>query len=113
MTPTPTLTVPGSVRLKGRTAPVTLQCVGAADCTGTLRIQSRPATGAAESRKSRKPVTYASGSFAIGAGLHGSVKTKLSSAGRKAVNRHPALRAYANVTFADGRVTSTKITLRR
>jgi prepilin-type processing-associated H-X9-DG protein len=108
-TPTPatsTLTVPASVRLKGRTAPLTLQCVGAADCSGTLRIQSRPAT-------SKKPLTYASGAFSIGAGLKSAVKAKLSSAGRKALRRHRSVRAYANVTFADGRVTSAKIALRR
>jgi prepilin-type processing-associated H-X9-DG protein len=100
------LTVPAKARLKGRAATLSLQCAGTADCAGTVRIQSRAAG-------KRRPVTYASSAFAIGAGAKQSVKAKLSSAGRKALRRHRSLRAYANVTFADGRVTSTKITLRR
>jgi hypothetical protein len=113
--PVPQLTLGSKARLKGRTATLPLECVGAADCAGTVRIQSRPAAGATASaaRKKAETVTYASGAFSIGAGLTGSVRAKLSSAGRKAVRHHRALRAYANATFADGSVTSTKITLRR
>jgi hypothetical protein len=94
---------------------VPLTCVGEADCTGTLKIQSRPASGGTAARKSKraKTITYASSSFSVGAGLTGSVKAVLSKAGRKAVGRHRSVRAYANVRFADGRVTSARITLRR
>jgi len=101
-----------AARLKGRAATVSLQCVGAADCTGTLRLQSRPATGAAAARTS-KTVTYASRSFSIGAGTSRTVKASLSKAGRRAARGRRALRAYANATFADGHVTSARITLRR
>ncbi len=107
------LSLPARARIKGRKVTVPLRCVGAADCAGTLRIQSRPASGATAARKRSKTITYASGSFSIGAGLAGSAKAALSKDGRKAVRRHRSVRAYANVTFADGRVTSARIALRR
>jgi hypothetical protein len=107
------LSLPTRARIRGRKVTVPLHCVGAADCAGTLRIQSRPAAGATAARKRSKTITYASASFSVGAGLGGSAKAALSKDGRKAVRRHRAVRAYANVRFADGRVTSARITLRR
>jgi hypothetical protein len=109
------LKLPAAAKLKGRKVTVPLTCAGAADCAGTLRIQSRPAPGAAAARTPRRPktVTYASSTFSIGAGLTGSVKATLSKDGRRALKRHRSVRAYANVTFADGRVMSARITLRR
>ena len=99
-----TLTLPATARLKRSAATLALQCAGAGDCTGTLRIQSR-ATG--------KRRTYASGTFYVPAGTTASLKLKLSKAGRKAARGHRPLRAYANATFGDGRVTSARITLKR
>lgn len=114
-TPRSRLALPTRARLTAGTATLPLRCLGTADCTGTLRIQSRPATAATASSTSKKsqPITYARGSFSIRAGMKRSVKAKLSSDGRRASRRHRSLRAYANATFADGRVTSAKITLRR
>ena len=97
------VTLPKTLRFKGRAAAVPVECVGANDCAGTLRIQSRREKG----------VTYGSRSFSIRAGATGSVKVSVSKAGRRALRRRRALRAYANTTFADGRVTSAPITLRR
>ena len=97
------VTLPKALRFKGRAADVPVQCVGANACAGTLRIQSRRGKG----------VTYASHGFSLAAGAKGSVKASLSKAGRRALRRRRAVRAYANTTFADGRVTSTPITLRR
>lgn len=105
------LKLPATTRIKGRRINLPLSCAGTADCSGTLRIQSRPA--AARASKRSKTATYASSTFSIGAGATGSVKAALSKDGRKAVKRHRSLRAYANVTFADGRVTGARIALRR
>jgi hypothetical protein len=99
----PRVTVPASARVKGRAATLAVRCAGATACKGTVRIQSRPATAKG------KAVTYATRAFSLAAGATGHVKLSLS----KAARRHRTLRAYANTTFADGTVTSTRITLKR
>ena len=100
------LVMPAKARLGHGKPTLRVRCDGAANCVGTLRIESR-ASGAT------RRVTYAIGAFSIPAGATRSVTAKLAKAGRKALKRHRSLTAYANATFQDGRVTSTKITLRR
>jgi hypothetical protein len=99
----PQVKVPGSARVKGRAATLAVTCAGATACKGTVRIQSRAAKGKG------RAVTYATRAFSLAAGASKPVKLTLS----KAARRHRTLHAYANTTFADGTVTSTRITLKR
>jgi hypothetical protein len=101
----PQVKLPASARVKGRAATLPIRCTGTSACQGTVRIQSRPA----KSKAKGKAVTYATRAFSLAAGASKQVKLTLS----KAARRHRTLRAYANTTFADGTVASTRITLRR
>lgn len=112
--PTPQLTIPTAGRINGNSATLPLKCVGAANCVGVLRIQSRPTPGATVARKAKKPnlITYASGSFSISAGKTLSVTVKLSKDGKRAIKGHRSLKAYANAIFSGGHSKSSKITFR-
>ena len=133
-TPTPSapaapgLTFPTSAvlaRVSGSNAVLDLGCRdGGATCQGTAAVQSGEAPGAAvtaSAAKAKKPgrakaklVTYATGPFDIAAGQTGSVKAKLSSAGRTLARGHRRMKVWINVTLAGtpAKVVSHQVTLR-
>jgi len=112
-TAAPRLALPAGVPLRGGTASFPVQCL-VVDCRGTLNLANRRLAGAAAARSVRT-VSYGTASFALKAGHKGSVKVKLSRAGR-ALLAHGRRRAsvWANVTYATGGApSSTRVTLRR
>jgi len=126
----PALTFPTTAtlaRVSGNRAILDLGCTaGGATCEGSVAVQSGEAPGAATTAraakaktksKTKKPklVTYATGSFNIAAGQTGSVKAKLSSAGRTAAHGHKRMKVWINVTLAGtspAKVVSHQVTLR-
>ena len=131
--PVPTLTFPTAAtlaRVSGQDALLRLGCsAGGATCEGNVAVQSAEAPGGATTAsaakakpkkakpKKSKPklVTYATGSFDIAAGHSGSVKAKLSSAGRTAAHGHRRVKVWINVTLAGtspAKVVSHQVTLR-
>jgi hypothetical protein len=111
---TPTLKFPKARgRIVGRTARIPLECAGDVACEGILRLQNK-AAGNATAARSRKAVTFGTGSFKIAAGASQTVKVKLSKRGRKFLKRHRTKRVYANAIPTGATVAfSKKIALKR
>lgn len=111
----PTLTFPKSVvPVRNGTVSLPLQCA-AADCVGNVLLQNLEQQGATiaktnTSKKKRKKITYGTGSVNVKVGLTGSVKVKLTAAGRKTAKAHRKLVVWANFTLGSTKL-SKRITL--
>jgi len=97
-------------RIAGRTARIPLECAGNVICEGILRLQNKGARQptAARSKKSRKVVTYGTGSFKIAPGGSQTVKVKLSKRGKKLVRGRKRVSVYANATPSGGKIIFRK-----
>ena len=98
--------------VKGRAARVRLTCKLSVTCKGRVLLRPR-ATGG---KKKKKPKTYASARFKIGAGATKTVKVKLTKAGRRLMKKHKKARVQVVTTIGKGKsakVFSAKLTLKR
>ena len=106
----PKLTLP----VRNGTVSLPLQCA-AADCVGNVLLENLEQQGATiaktnTSKKKRKKITYGTGSVNVKAGVTGSVKVKLTAAGRKTAKAHRKLVVWANFTLGSTKL-SKRITL--
>jgi hypothetical protein len=107
----PQLTLATVAKAKGRAASLALTCGGNTSCSGTVRLQGGT-QGAAGKKAKAKPITYATGTFAIPAGSSRVVLLTLTRYGKQALKSHRSISASAIATVS-GRLSSTKITLKR
>jgi len=124
---TPILSFPAVAHLatvSGHNAVVRLAC-GGAPCAGTVRIQNEAPAGTAAARAAtagaaakQKPkrsalITYASGSFSLGAGQSKAITAALSASGRKLARSHKRMKVFVNVTLSGSTTSSSRsLTLR-
>jgi hypothetical protein len=98
--------------LRGRIARLRLTCKLSVTCKGRVLLRPR----AAGAKKKRKPKTYASASFKIGAGATKTVKVKLTKAGRRLMKNRKKARLQVVTKIGKGKaakVFSAKLTLKR
>ena len=103
-----TVVIPAqTVRVTGTNALVGVDC-SLAPCAGTVTVTGQPIAkkAAATAARKAKPVTYASGSFNLGAGASASVPAKLSSKGRALARKHT--RTKVTITVKLTNVTPAK-----
>ena len=103
-----TVVIPAqTVRVTGTNALVGVDC-SLAPCAGTVTVTGQPIAkkAAATAARKAKPVTYASGSFNLGAGASASVPAKLSSQGRALARKHT--RTKVTITVKLTNVTPAK-----
>ena len=118
-------TAPAAVRLvqpavsvRNGVAPVLIRCdLATGRCTGTLRLQSRRAAGAARAATipaaKVRMLTYGSARISVAAGHQGTVRVRLSKAGRRFVRAHRRAKVWMNATVGATRIAPTRLTLRR
>ena len=94
--------------VRGGNAALRLRCALDRVCNGLVTLIARGAGGAATST----PKSFGSAKFRLAAGKPGTVKVKLSSAGKKALARKARLPVTAVVT-AGGGTWKLKLTLKR
>jgi hypothetical protein len=104
-------------RVSGKNALVHLSCGGAgAACDGSVRLQSAPAHGqGAHTARKSKVVTYAIGSFSLGAGQSHTVKAKLSPSGRALAKQRKKVKVWINATLSGttpAKIMSRQVTMR-
>ncbi len=118
------LTVPQAATVRNGVALFPLVCNLDAVCRGILRLQSLQAAGAASlfaaasskpANGVRKPITYATASFAIDPHASKKVKVTLKPAGKRLLRKHPHAKVWLNVTMKGGAasVAPTRVTLNR
>lgn len=121
------LTLPKLARVRNGKALLPLLCNLTQACRGLLRLQSRPAGGAARPlarRRSgkrgkhhgkRKTITYGSVGFNVPAGKKKTLGAKLNGSGKRLLKRHRKVKVWVNVTLkgTSATVPSRKITLKR
>ena len=121
------LTLPNLAQVRNGKALLPLVCNLTQACRGLLRLQSRPAGGAARplARKrsgkrgkhhsKRKTITYGSVGFNVPAGKKKTLGAKLNGFGKKLLKRHRKAKVWVNVTLkgTSATVPSRKITLKR
>jgi hypothetical protein len=123
------LALPRTARVVNGRALLPLVCNLTQACRGLLRLQNRPAGGAARlpargrsgglrrrrGKRKRGAITYAKVRFTIPAGRRKIVRAKLQGAGIRLLRRHPKAGVWANVAFkgAAATVPPAKLTLKR
>lgn len=107
----PQLALATTAKAKGGGALLGLRCGPSAPCAGTIRIQSS-APGTAGKNARAKLITYAAATFSIPPGSSRVVQLTLTRNGKQALKTHRSITAYA-ITRLSGRLTSTKIALKR
>jgi hypothetical protein len=95
----------GTLRTRGRTVSVPMQCT-AAPCRGVVRLESRSA------RRGGRRASYGRASFALGAGATSSVQVRLSASARRTLRAQRRLAVNARLTLEGGSPKTVRIMLR-
>jgi hypothetical protein len=104
-----------AVSVRNGVAPVLIRCdLATGRCTGTLQLQSRQAARAAALPAAKvRTVTYGTARISVAAGHQGTVRVRLSKAGRRLVRAHRRAKVWMNATVGGARIAPTRLTLRR
>jgi hypothetical protein len=107
-----------AVSVRNGVAPVLIRCdLATGRCTGTLQLQSRQAAQAARAAAlpaaKVRTVTYGTARISVAAGHQGTVRVRLSKAGRRLVRAHRRAKVWMNATVGGTRIAPTRLTLRR
>ncbi len=115
------LALPRTARVVNGRALLPLTCNLSRACRGLLRLQNRPAGGAARlsarkrTGRRKKVVTYASKAFRVPAGQRKILRARLQGAGKRLLKHRAKAKAWVNVVFRGGVATvpPSRIVLKR